>query len=307
MKYKNVIVTGGCGFIGSHVVDALVKEASRVVVIDKAKPNAAWKNAKAKYKRLNILDEKLAEVIAKEKPELVVHLAAHIHDRESVREPIMNANNNIIGSLNLLEAVRAGSKAKIVFTSSGIIYGNQEKFPIKEDAVARPITPYAISKLAVERYLHFYHEVHSVPYVALRPGNVYGSRQDSSAESGAIGIFATQLMRGEQAYIYNDGQTIRDYIYIDDVVAAILRAAETDFIGVLNIGTGLGTDTNAIFEATRNAVGSQAAAESREDVNDVVRRIELDISKAKKELKWQPQVKLEEGIESTAQWYRDNI
>ncbi|MFH1711752.1 MAG: NAD-dependent epimerase/dehydratase family protein [Patescibacteria group bacterium] len=307
MALKRVIVTGGSGFIGSHLVDALAQKAERITVIDSIKPNPEWKNPKAKYKVMDLRDNKLHAVLEKEKPDTVFHLAAHIHDRESVVEPVKNAEINIIGSLNLFEACRRYLTGRIIFASTGVVYGQQDQFPIDIDVLPRPLTPYAVSKLTGERYLNFYYNVYHVPYVALRMGNVYGPRQDSSAESGAIGIFATKLMKGEQAYINNDGLTTRDYVYVDDVVEAFLKAAKSDYVGIANVGTGVETTTNAIFEMTREVVGAQAAPVLREEVQDVVKRVALDVSTTKTRLGWEPKVGIKEGIEKTVDWYRENI
>lgn len=308
MKWKNVIVTGGAGFIGSHLVDALVKEAERVVVIDKNKPLATKKNKKAVYKRLDLRDGDIEAILKKEKPEVIFHLAAHIDDRESVREPVMNAQHNLIGTLRLLEAAQKYLKGKFIFASTGgVIYGQQDNLPVSEDAIAQPLTPYAVSKLTGERYLHFYHQVHHLPYTALRFANVYGPGQDQSAECGAIAIFTARLLQGEQVYINNDGETTRDYVHVDDVVAAFLKAAELDQVGVYNIGTGIETSTNQLFDLVKDAIGVQAAPDYREEVEDVIKRSALNSEKAKRDLGWEPTISLEEGIEKTVDWYRSNV
>jgi len=307
MALKRVLITGGSGFIGSHLVDALAEKVDRITVIDTNKPTTQWKNPKAKYKVMDLRDEKLHALLEKEKPDTVFHLAAHIHDRESVEEPVMNAEINIIGSLNLFEACRRYLTGRIIFASTGVVYGHQDQFPIPVNVLPRPLTPYAVSKLTGERYLNFYSNVYSVSYVALRLGNVYGPRQDTSAESGAIGIFATKLMKGEQAYINNDGLTTRDYVYVDDVIDAFLKAAGSDYVGTLNVGTGQETSTNSIFEIVREVVGAQAVPTRREDVEDVVKRVALDVTATKKELGWEPKIDVKTGIEKTVDWYRENI
>ncbi len=304
MKFKNVIVTGGAGFIGSHLVDALVPISDRVTVIDLIKPPADRKNPGAKYKQFDIRDSGLAEIFEKEKPTTIFHLAAHINDRESVHEPVMNASHNILGSLNVFEAARRYLNGRLVFASTGVAYGVQKDLPISEDALPKPITPYAVSKLAGERYLNFYHNVHGLSYTALRMGNVYGPRQDSSAESGAIGIFAKKLLLGQTPFLNNDGLTTRDYVYVSDVVEAFLRAANSSYVGVINIATGLETKTKDVFTMVRAEVGTQAQPEVREEVADHPKRIALDVRRAKRELDWQPQVELSEGIKRTVGWFR---
>lgn len=305
-QYQNIIVTGGSGFIGSHLVDALIPLAEKVIVIDKVKAPKQRKNAAAKYKVKNIQDKDIEKIFKSVKPDVVFHLAAHIHDRESVHEPVSNAMDNVIGTINVLEAARKYAK-RVVFASTSVVYGHQKTLPTPENAELRPLTPYAISKLTGERYLHFYHQVYQLPYMALRLGNVYGPRQDASAESGAIGIFASRFLRGEQVYVNNDGKTTRDYVFVDDVVHAMLLAAESDTVGVCNIASGEETSTIEILEAVRASVGVQAKGEAREEIQDVVKHIALDIKLAKKMLSWAPSITLQEGIEKTVDWYKAQI
>ena len=308
MKWKNVIVTGGAGFVGTHLVNALVDQAERVVVIDQNKPLKAKKNAKAFYRKLDIRTDDIEEVFKKEKPDVVFHLAAHIDDRESIREPIMNAEHNLIGSINVFEATRKYAKGKMIFASTGgVIYGEQEILPISEDAIPRPLTPYAVSKLTGERYLHFYHQIYDLPYVALRFGNIYGPGQDESAECGAIAIFTARLLKGQEVYINNDGQTTRDYVHVEDVVRALLLAADSDVVGIYNIGTGIETATIDLFDKVRHVIGIEAAPEFREEVEDVIKRSALDAKRAKADLGWESEISLEDGIEKTVQWYGDNV
>ena len=307
MKYNTVIVTGGSGFIGSHLVDRLVDQAKRVVVIDKARPSKLNKNPKAVYKKIDIRDEAVVNVFKKEQPDLLFHLAAHILDRESMREPALNAQHNVIGALHAFEGMRRFGKGKVVFTSSCAVYGNQTTLPITEVVVPSPETPYGITKFVGEQYLRFYHRHHDIPFVALRLGNVYGPRQDSSAESGAISIFTSKLLRGEVATINNDGRTTRDYVYVQDVVSAHLMAAESSYVGVANIGTGVGTSTEDVFTSVRDAVGSQSVADRDESVADLLTNIRLDASLAKNQFGWEPQTRFEEGLQETVSWYRKHI
>jgi len=304
MRFKNVIVTGGAGFIGSHLVDALVGISDHVLVIDLVKPSPSRKNLKAKYKQFDIRESGLAEIFAKEKPDTIFHLAAHINDRESVHQPVINAQHNILGSLNVFEAARQQPQVRLVFSSTGVTYGEQTELPIPETALQVPLTPYAVSKLTSERYLNFYHLVYGFSYIALRLSNVYGPRQDTSAESGAIGIFAKKLLLGETPSINNDGQTTRDYVYVTDVVEAFLRAGESTYIGAINIGIGLETKTEDIFSQVRDEIESQAQPEIREEMFDLPKRIALDIHRAKQELGWEPVVPLTEGIAKTVAWFR---
>lgn len=294
--------------MGTHLVNALVSLADRVIVIDKQKPKKAQKNQLAVYKQLDITTGDLEEIFAKEKPQLVFHLAAHIDDRESVRHPVMDAEQNLLGSLKVFEAAKKFRPNKIIFASTGgLIYGEQNIIPVSEEAVPRPLTPYTVSKLTVERYLYFYEKIFGIPFVAIRFSNSYGPWQDGSAECGAIAIFTERLLKGQEVHINNDGTTTRDYIYIDDVVDAFLRAAEPGASGVYNIGTGIETSTLNLFEKIKEAVGSQAAPIFDEEINDLVKRSALDCTKAKKELGWRPKVAFDSGIEKTVAWYHENV
>ncbi|MFH1631888.1 MAG: NAD-dependent epimerase/dehydratase family protein [bacterium] len=309
MKNKTSIVTGGSGFIGSHLVEALIKDGQRVVVIDKQKPdkNRKINDRHVKYQIMDVRDPKLASAFKKIKPEAVYHLAAHIDDRESVREPVMNADNNILGTINVCEATSASKAKKLVFASSCAAYGIQKKLPVNESMDAKPMTPYGYSKLAGEWYLDFFNRERGLSTVALRFGNVYGPRQDSSAESGVITVFTNRLLKGEKAFINNDGKTTRDYVYVGDVVNALVQAGKSSYVGFANVGTGIETRTDKIYKMVSAAVGSKAKPEYRRDVKDLLKCIVLDIGKAKKELKWSPQVDLETGLARTVDWYRARL
>lgn len=307
MKIKKAIVTGGCGFIGSHLVDALVAKKVKVTVIDKKKPRKSIKREEVKYKLLDVQSPEAFEVVEKEQADVVFHLAAQIQIRESIAQPVVNAQNNLFGTLNILDAVRKAGIGKFVLASTAAVYGNDEQLPVPENIASHPPTPYGISKYAAELYVHFYEQTLNVPGVTLRFANVYGPRQDSSAESGAIGVFTTSLLRGEQAAINNDGLSTRDYVFVEDVVRALILAAESDATGVFNIGTGIETSTNQLFELVRDEVGSQATADYREEVQDQVKHSALDAMLARKKLKWRPEVELKDGLEKTVAWYRENI
>jgi UDP-glucose 4-epimerase len=302
---QTVIVTGGAGFIGSHLVDALVERVKRVVVIDKRKVSKAWKNAKATYKVSDIRDASFGEWVQKYKPGTIFHLAAHIDDRESVHEPAMNADNNIIGSLNVFEAARKHGVKKVLFASTGVVYGQQGTVPIAIDAQTHPMTPYAISKLTAEQYLRFYRSVYDLSFAALRLGNVYGPRQDGSVECGAIAIFSSRFLAGDQVYVNNDGKTTRDYVHVSDVVQAFLLAAGSDTSGVYNVGTGEGTETLKLYELVQDAVGVHAQPNWREDIQDELKHVALDASLTTKDFGWAPQIMIEQGVQDTVNWYRD--
>jgi len=306
-KYTKVLVTGGAGFIGSHVVDLLIKRGYKVVVVDSMKKKKGWINSKAHYYRIDIRDPKLKSIFVKEKPEVVIHLAAHIEDRVSVLEPVMNAENNIIGLINVFENCRYSKVKRIVFASSGVVYGQQKKFPIDEKVTPWPTTPYAISKLVGEHYLNFYNKVVGISGVALRLANVYGPRQDSRGDSGVLAIFSEKMFKKQQPVVNNDGKTTRDYVYVGDVAQAFVQAVESDYIGEINISTGRENSTLEIFKTIKGLTKSDCKLVFNPKHKDVVRRVSLNPKLAAKVIGWKPKVLLKDGIKATVIWFKDRI
>jgi len=305
MQISRAIVTGGSGFIGSHLVDALVERGVDVTVVDMAEPK--YRNAKASYVTQDIRREGMEEVFANVKPDVVFHLAAHIDDRASVLEPVMNAEHNVLGSLRVFEAARLAHAKKIIFASSGVVYGQAAKLPITEKAPTNPLTPYAISKLTGEQYLHFYQNQYGLQFVAFRIANVYGPRQDGSKESGAIAIFTNKVMAGEAPFINDNGLTVRDYIHVSDVVNAFITAAESDVSGVFNCGTKVGTATRELYAMVANELGSPLELIARPEVKDAVKSVILKPVQARKLLGWKPKVRLARGLRQTLKWYKAKI
>ncbi len=275
-----------------------------MTVIDKSAPSETNKNEKAKYVQMDILDQKIENVFAEEKPERLFHLAAYIDDRASVREPDVCTQNNVMGMLNILEAARKSGVKRIVFTSTSVYYGEQEKLPIPETATPKPITPYAVSKLIGEQYLRYYREHFGISSMACRLANVYGPRQDGSKECGGIAIFTDRLLNGEDAFLNNDGLTTRDYVFVGDVVACLVKAGESDFMGTVNCSTGIETTTGNLYAMVAAAVGSDKKPLPRPDVVDHPKHVALDPSLAKKELGWAAKMHLSAGIAETVQWYK---
>lgn len=301
-----ILVTGGAGFIGSNIVDALVDLGHDVVVIDNLSTGKKeFVNPKAKFYEIDITDPKLNEIFEQEKPEAVFHLAAQIDLRKSVEEPLFDAQTNILGSINLLESVCKNGVKKIIFSSSAAIYGNVDVdlIPTKETCLARPISPYGIAKLVIEHYLYYYHEVFSLDYVVLRYANVYGPRQNSKGEAGVVSIFIDKILNNEQPMIYGDGKQMRDYVFVDDIVRANLAALNSDKVGIYNIATKKETNVNEIFQTIIKISNSQvpevhAPAKKGEQLRSC-----LDYSLAKEVLGWEPKVYLEEGIQKTWEWF----
>lgn len=301
----SVLITGGAGFIGSHLVDACVMRGDVVTVIDIAQPNPLWANAAAHYVQCDIRDERLADIFMEAHPEYVFHLAAHVDDRASVKEPIENAEHNVLGTINVLDAARIASAKRVIFASTGVAYGEQAVLPIAEDAIPKPLTPYAVSKLTGERYARYFTSQLGLSTCALRLANVYGPRQDGSKECGAVAIFTKKLLKGESPFMNGTGKTTRDYVFVADVVEAFLRARESKEEGAINIGTGKETTTEEVFCKVRQEVGSSVEPVARPGVQDLVPRVALACAKAEQVLGWKPKVSFDEGIAQTVAWYKE--
>lgn len=258
-KKMKIAVTGGAGFIASHVADAYIKEGHRVHIIDNLSTgNAENINPNAVFHNIDICDKSLHKLFEVEKFDLVSHYAAQMNVRVSVSDPIFDATTNILGTLNILEAAKDTGVKKIVFASSGgTVYGEQDYFPADEEHPTRPCSPYGISKVAVEKYLFYYDRVYGLKNCIFRYGNVYGRRQNPHGEAGVVAIFIDKMMNHEQPVINGDGLITRDYIYIDDVVAANILALNPEVTGTYNVTTGVETDVNTIFRNLKELMHSE--------------------------------------------------
>ncbi|NOZ94062.1 MAG: NAD-dependent epimerase/dehydratase family protein [Acidobacteria bacterium] len=301
-----ICVTGGAGFIGSHVADALVADGHRVLIIDDLssgrKENVP---AQAELHVLDIRSEDAALLLQEEGVEILVHHAAQMDVRRSVADPRFDADVNIGGLLNLLEAGRKGSLRQVVFASTGgAIYGEQDVHPADEDHPQRPVSPYGVSKLASERYLYYYHHEYGLDATCLRYANVYGPRQNPHGEAGVVAIFLDRLLSGRQPTIHGDGLQTRDYVYVGDVVAANRAAVGLEGYRTFNVGTGVETDVNELYEAIRKALGSPVDAVHGPGMPGEQRRSCISAAKIARELGVEIATPLAEGIQETADWFR---
>jgi len=301
-----VLVTGGAGFIGSHLVDKLIEIGHQVVVIDDLSTGKKENlNPKAKFYELDICDSKVSQIFQEEKPEIVFHLAAQIDVRKSVEDPIQNAKVNILGTLNILENCPKISVKKFIFTSSGgAVYGDTDTIPTPETHPENPELPYGTTKLAVEKYLYFYQKTFGLNHTVLRLANVYGPRQSSQGEGGVIAIFCDKMLKDNQPVINGDGKQSRDFIHINDVVEAALLATEKEKSGIYNIGTGEEISINEIFRKIKELTNSGCQEIHGMTKPGEQKRSCLDFSKAKKELNWQPKYSLEQGLKKTIEWFK---
>ena len=307
-KKKKILVTGGAGFIGSNLVDELIKKNYKVVVVDDLSfGKRKYVNKKAKFYKLSIENKKLKEVFRKEKPQIVFHLAAQKDVRKSVADPIFDAQINILGSLNLLENCLKYKVKKFIFTSSGgAIYGDTKKVPTPEDHPEWPISPYAVAKLTIDKYLHFYHQVYGLKYVSLRLANIYGPRQDAEGEAGVVAIFINKLLKGKRPIINGDGKQTRDYVYVDDVVRACLLSFKNKITGIYNIGTSKETSVNQLFRKLIKIDKFKIKEKYGPAMPGEQMRSNLSYKKAQKEMGWQSRINLDEGLKKTIEWFRNN-
>jgi UDP-glucose 4-epimerase len=305
------LVTGGAGFIGSHVVDGYLAEGLEVVVVDNLSRGARENvSPRARFYQADIRDQAaLQAVFEAEKPELINHHAAQIDVRRAVKEPIFDAECNIFGSIHLLELAVAYKVQRFIYASTGgAIYGEPKVLPASEETPVLPITPYGISKHTVEHYLSLYSILYGLPYVVLRYGNVYGPRQSSKGEAGVVAIFGEQMLQGNAPTIYGDGSKTRDYVEVSDVVRANVNALSLGEGEIFNVSSGIRTTDYGIFTAVREALHIPSFepryAPKRPGEVD---HIGLDVSKARARLAWQPQVELREGVKRTAEWFKKRL
>jgi len=304
----NVLVTGGAGFIGSHLVDALVEKGYGVIVVDNLSSGKVSNlNSYALFYEQSVEDEEMMErIFSLHKPEYVFHFAAQASVAVSVREPSRDAKVNILGSLVLLEkSVKYGVKKFIFSSTGGAIYGEEVKvFPTPETEIPKPVSPYGIAKLCVEKYLEFFAREYGLRYTSLRYSNVYGPRQDPYGEAGVVAIFVERMLKDEPVLIYGDGEYVRDYVYVKDVVEANLLAMERGDNEVFNIGTGRGTTVNELFRMLKELTGYRRDPVYAPPRKGDVRKSVLDCRKAKEILGWEPKVSLEEGLAMTVEYFR---
>jgi UDP-glucose 4-epimerase len=300
------LVTGGAGFIGSHVVDALVERGDEVTVLDDISTGRRDNLEQALATGAELVDGDIrdagavAELCERARPEAIFHLAAQIDVRKSVADPALDARVNVEGTVNVLRAAHASGVPRVVNTSSGgAIYGEAQTIPAPEDHPVAPEAPYGLSKFCAENYCELFSRLHGLSTVSLRYGNVYGPRQDPLGEAGVIAIFCGKLLAGERPTIFGDGRQTRDYVYVGDVVAANLLAAESDAGGPFNVGVGVEVSVLDLVDGLRSHAANGFDPEHAPERPGEVERIALDCSRAREELGWEASVGLEDGLERT--------
>jgi UDP-glucose 4-epimerase len=303
-----ILITGGTGFIGSHTVDALLAANLHdlAVVDDLSTGKRERLGASVRFHHADIRNaEEVRLIMDHERPEVLLHLAAQLDVRKSVEEPAFDAEVNIGGFLNLMEAGREkGLKRVILASTGGAIYGEQENFPCDEAQRCRPVSPYGVSKLAAEAYLLFYKVQYGIDYVALRYSNVYGPRQDPHGEAGVVAIFCGRMIARQPCTIYGDGEQTRDYIYVADVARANLAALNSPASGAFNIGTGLETSVNQLYRSLAQIAEITEPARFAAKRPGEQRRSVISPARAAAELGWQPEVNLDDGLRLTFEWFK---
>jgi UDP-glucose 4-epimerase len=303
-----VLVTGGAGFIGSHVVDVYLDHGLEVVIIDDLSTGRESNlNPAAKFYKLDIRSPEIADVFDMEKPDYVNHHAAQMDVRRSVADPLFDADVNVRGSLNLIENARKHQVKRFVYISTGgAVYGEPEYLPCDEEHPVNPICPYGASKHTVEHYLFMYQVNYGLEYTVLRYPNVYGPRQDPYGEAGVVAIFTGQMLANLPVIINGDGEQERDFVFVKDCARAnLLALTEKDSSGIFNLGFSRGTSVNDIFHGLARVIGYQHEPNHGPAKLGETRKIYLDASKANRQLGWFPEITLEEGLKATVEYFKD--
>jgi len=302
----NILVTGGAGFIGSHVVDAYIADGHMVVVVDDLSSGVKENvNPKAEFYQLDIRSQEIQQVFQRHSFDVVNHHAAQMDVRRSVADPKFDASVNVIGGLNIFESARESGVKKIIFSSTGgAIYGEQDYFPADEEHPVRPLSPYGITKLVTEKYLFYYREIHGIEHVVLRYANIYGPRQNPHGEAGVVAIFAKKMLQGEKPVINGDGKQTRDYTYVGDVVKGNLLALKYTGSNVFNIGTGIETDVTQLFRILRGLLNPACPEDHGPGKIGEQLRSVISSAKIQRELGWRPSISLSEGLRMTVEFFK---
>jgi len=305
-----IMVTGGAGFIGSNLTDKLIGSGHQVAVIDNLTTGfEKFINPRAKFYLADIRDGAVIDKIFEmEKPDIVDHHAAQIDVRKSVDTPVYDAECNILGSINLIKSSLDHNVKKFIYISTGgAVYGEPQNNPVSETHPVNPECQYGISKHTVEHYLYLYHLHYGLTYTVLRYPNVYGPRQNPKGEAGVNAIFIHQMLSGKTPRIFGGGEQLRDYVFVDDVVSANLKAMEKGDNDIFNVGSGIGTSVNEIYQQLKEILNFPHEPEYAPARTGEIKQIYLDASKAKEKMGWECQVSFREGLKKTVEWHRKEI
>lgn len=305
----NILITGGAGFIGSSIADAYKALGHDIVIVDNLSSGALENVPKgATFYQMDIRDEGFGDIVREHAIDVINHHAAQIDVRRSVEDPRYDLSVNVLGSLNVIEAGLRNHVSRVIFASSGGAgYGEQEYYPADEAHPIAPCSPYGITKVTVERYLHYYHLVHGLNYTVFRYTNVYGPRQNPHGEAGVVAIFCDKLLRGQQPVINGDGLQTRDYVYIDDVVAANVLVLGMDGSDTFNVSTNIETDVTTIFRVLNQASGGRTDERHGEAKAGEQMRSVCSFEKFHSTFGWTPRMDIENGLRRTFDWFRERL
>jgi len=301
-----ILVTGGAGFIGSHVVDRLVQDGHELVILDDLTTgHVEHVNPKARFYQMELDSPWLDELFRIEQPQAVIHQAAQASVRRSVEDPVYDGRVNVLGTIALLQAsVRQRVSRFLLASTGGALYGDATVTPTPEEYPTTPVSPYGASKLAAEGYLRTFNALHGLSYATLRYANVYGPRQDPHGEAGVVAIFTERLLTGEVARINGDGNQTRDFVYVADVADANARALSSSATGAFNVGTGKETEINAIFELLKELTGNDQPAQRGPALSGEQRRSVVDSRRIHEAMGWAPRTELRDGLKATVDYFR---
>ena len=304
-----ILVTGGAGFIASQIADAYLREGHEVYVLDNLSTGFLKNvNPNAHFIKSDISSPSLVELFEKVKFDVVNHHAAQIDVRKSVNDPIFDANTNILGTINLLQAcIKTGVKKFMFASTGGAVYGEQEYFPADEKHPTNPVSPYGITKLSIEKYLYFYKNEYGLKNTILRYANVYGPRQNPFGEAGVVAIFANKLLRNENPTINGDGEQTRDYVFVEDVVKANVTTLRDENSDIFNVGTSIETSVNELFASINLIAGGKAEERHGPAPKGEQARSVITSDKLLKRFNWRPSIKIDEGLKKTFEFFKSNI
>lgn len=304
-----ILVTGGAGFIGSQIADAFIREGHEIHILDNLSTGFEKNiNPKAHFIKSDISSPAILDLFGKEKFDVVNHHAAQIDVRKSVNDPIFDATTNILGTINLLQScIKTGVKKFMFASTGGAVYGEQEYFPADEKHPTNPVSPYGITKLAIEKYLFFYKNEYGLNHTILRYANVYGPRQNPFGEAGVVAIFTSKLLKNENPIINGDGKQTRDYVFVEDVVKANVVTLNSLSSNIYNVGTGIETSVNQLFEKLNEIAGSKAVEKHGPSPKGEQARSVITSDKLFNEFHWKPSVKIGEGLRKTFESFKSII
>lgn len=303
-----VLITGGAGFIGSHIADACIAAGCHVTILDDLSTgNENNIPSKARFVKMSVLDPDMKALFLSERFNAVCHLAAQMDVRKSVEDPVFDATVNVLGGIRLMDACIQSGVTKVIYSSTGgAVYGEPEFLPVTEDHPIRPECPYGVSKHTVEHYLELYSRLYGLSYTIFRYPNVYGPRQNPRGEAGVNAIFIGKLLQGEVPLIYGDGEQVRDYVFVKDIARANVIGLEKGEGQILNLGSGIGTSVNQICDMLGRIMNVSQKPRYAPARKGEIQQIYLDASKAEQEIGWKPSVTFEEGLKATVQYFREN-